>query len=118
MADTPDCFQHEQCLVPPAGWTCSRPAGHDGPCAARPVDSNVIPLRVVPTAAQDIPAALERLAARIRAGELGTVDAVGVAVMADDGVHAYGLGKDGDRAMVCLMFQNIINASARGLDPC
>lgn len=28
--------QHEQCLVPPLGWSCSRPAGHEGPCAASP----------------------------------------------------------------------------------
>jgi hypothetical protein len=26
------------CDVPPAGWTCSREAGHDGPCAARPLN--------------------------------------------------------------------------------
>lgn len=25
------------CTIPPAGWTCSRRAGHDGPCAASPV---------------------------------------------------------------------------------
>ncbi len=25
------------CKVPPAGWWCSRPAGHKGPCAAWPV---------------------------------------------------------------------------------
>lgn len=24
------------CEVPPEGWWCSRTAGHDGPCAARP----------------------------------------------------------------------------------
>lgn len=24
----------EQCTVPPAGWRCTRTAGHDGPCAA------------------------------------------------------------------------------------
>lgn len=24
------------CTVPPAGWWCSRGAGHEGPCAARP----------------------------------------------------------------------------------
>lgn len=23
------------CTVPPAGWTCSRELGHEGPCAAR-----------------------------------------------------------------------------------
>ena len=22
------------CLAPPQGWVCTRPAGHDGPCAA------------------------------------------------------------------------------------
>jgi hypothetical protein len=26
------------CAVPPAGWHCTRPAGHDGPCAAVPVN--------------------------------------------------------------------------------
>jgi hypothetical protein len=26
------------CTVPPEGWACSRGAGHDGPCAATPVD--------------------------------------------------------------------------------
>jgi hypothetical protein len=25
----------DTCTKPPAGWLCSRPAGHDGPCAAR-----------------------------------------------------------------------------------
>lgn len=24
------------CRLPPPGWTCSRTAGHDGPCAASP----------------------------------------------------------------------------------
>lgn len=23
-----------ECKQPPVGWKCSRPAGHDGPCAA------------------------------------------------------------------------------------
>lgn len=26
-----------RCRVPPPGWSCSRQAGHEGPCAARPV---------------------------------------------------------------------------------
>jgi hypothetical protein len=26
----------ESCQKPTAGWACSRTAGHDGPCAARP----------------------------------------------------------------------------------
>lgn len=25
-----------QCAIPPEGWWCSREAGHEGPCAARP----------------------------------------------------------------------------------
>ncbi|WP_387425178.1 hypothetical protein [Sphingomonas melonis] len=24
----------ETCTIPPAGWACTRAAGHDGPCAA------------------------------------------------------------------------------------
>lgn len=26
-----------RCTVPPAGWECTRAAGHDGPCAAIPL---------------------------------------------------------------------------------
>lgn len=26
--------QQTMCTVPPAGWVCTRGAGHDGPCAA------------------------------------------------------------------------------------
>lgn len=26
----------DRCTRPPAGWTCSRAAGHEGPCAAEP----------------------------------------------------------------------------------
>lgn len=26
--------QHQECPLPPAGWRCTRRAGHDGPCAA------------------------------------------------------------------------------------
>lgn len=33
----PPSQRSEVCTVPPAGWWCSRPAGHDGPCAAREV---------------------------------------------------------------------------------
>ena len=28
------------CAVPPAGWRCTRVAGHDGPCAAIPREDN------------------------------------------------------------------------------
>ena len=27
-------YDENECKVPPPGWRCSRPAGHDGPCAA------------------------------------------------------------------------------------
>jgi hypothetical protein len=27
-----------RCTVPPAGWYCTREPGHDGPCAAHPVE--------------------------------------------------------------------------------
>lgn len=30
---------HEACTKPPPGWVCSRDAGHDGPCAASPIES-------------------------------------------------------------------------------
>lgn len=30
-------FYASTCPVPPAGWYCTRQAGHDGPCAAHPV---------------------------------------------------------------------------------
>lgn len=33
-ARRPDPVPAGPCRVPPAGWICSRPAGHDGPCAA------------------------------------------------------------------------------------
>jgi hypothetical protein len=26
------------CTLPPPGWSCSREPGHDGPCAARPIE--------------------------------------------------------------------------------
>lgn len=32
----------DTCTVPPKGWTCSRPAGHEGPCAASPVEAPMI----------------------------------------------------------------------------
>lgn len=38
-AEEQDAFVYdipEKCVVPPPGWRCSREAGHDGPCAARP----------------------------------------------------------------------------------
>lgn len=31
-----DPARWQSCRVPPPGWWCSRPAGHEGPCAARP----------------------------------------------------------------------------------
>ena len=31
-----------ECKVPPPGWKCTRPAGHEGPCAAWPVSHELI----------------------------------------------------------------------------
>lgn len=31
------------CTLPPAGWHCTRPSGHEGPCAAIPNDRNFNP---------------------------------------------------------------------------
>lgn len=33
-----------RCTVPPAGWVCTRDAGHEGPCAAVP---SVDPGRII-----------------------------------------------------------------------
>jgi hypothetical protein len=41
----------QRCTRPPAGWTCSRPEGHDGPCAALPA--------AVPTARELLSSAAE-----------------------------------------------------------
>jgi hypothetical protein len=36
-------FEHvDQCSKPPAGWYCTRAAGHDGPCAAYPQNHSVV----------------------------------------------------------------------------
>jgi hypothetical protein len=32
----PPALPLEECKVPPKGWRCTRPAGHEGPCAAVP----------------------------------------------------------------------------------
>lgn len=37
MTDTPTRIA-SACTIPPKGWWCSREAGHEGPCAARPVE--------------------------------------------------------------------------------
>lgn len=34
----------DDCDVPPAGWSCSRQKGHDGPCAASPVNEHQEPV--------------------------------------------------------------------------
>ena len=39
--------EQEMCNRPPDGWWCSRPPGHDGPCAARPVPSFPFPMPTV-----------------------------------------------------------------------
>lgn len=56
LKDEIDTFEAErgQCAVPPKGWWCSRPAGHEGPCAARPVtrDSGRLPQGEDPSGAE------------------------------------------------------------------
>ena len=37
--DGPDVIGPTICTVPPSGWSCTRVAGHDGPCAAIPAAS-------------------------------------------------------------------------------
>jgi hypothetical protein len=34
MHDYPRVDRAQECPLPPAGWRCTRRAGHDGPCAA------------------------------------------------------------------------------------
>ena len=31
----------EKCTVPPEGWSCTREAGHKGPCATFPIDATM-----------------------------------------------------------------------------
>jgi hypothetical protein len=41
---TPEYEEVEEtsvCTIPPPGWKCTRPSGHDGPCAAVPEDQRV-----------------------------------------------------------------------------
>lgn len=35
-----DLTDTDRCLRPPLGWSCSREAGHDGPCAASPAEGD------------------------------------------------------------------------------
>jgi hypothetical protein len=39
--------EHGGCASPPRGWWCSRPPGHDGPCAARPAPGGTDTTEVV-----------------------------------------------------------------------
>lgn len=32
-----------ECLIPPEGWRCSRESGHEGPCAATPIEFKYVP---------------------------------------------------------------------------
>jgi hypothetical protein len=33
-------YVESKCRIPPPGWSCSRAAGHEGPCAARRVSES------------------------------------------------------------------------------
>lgn|GEM_PF-4156126 len=55
----PDCQsapvllgEERRCELPPAGWRCTRGAGHDGPCAAIPVDEGSDRLEAATAAAR------------------------------------------------------------------
>lgn len=51
--------QHDKgapsCAVPPPGWACTRTVGHDGPCAAAPVDTARPGLGGAPTRCTTLP---------------------------------------------------------------
>jgi hypothetical protein len=36
----PEAVREQMCQLPPDGWWCSREPGHEGPCAARPIQPN------------------------------------------------------------------------------
>lgn len=109
MADFPE-NQHEQCLVPPLGWACSRPAGHEGPCAATRA------LREVVTVCLDPIAALRKLADDLEASP-EKVHAIGIVTLTGDNhLDTYGYGPDGNLPQVCLMMQAAIQRCAKGYD--
>lgn len=43
LAENEDGDPRVRCPLPPAGWWCSRGAGHDGPCAARLIPASGVP---------------------------------------------------------------------------
>jgi hypothetical protein len=57
LALRPEPEKPAMCTVPPAGWVCTRGAGHDGPCAAHPetqglvggVEALMVDIRRLPT---------------------------------------------------------------------
>lgn len=57
----------EQCKVPPAGWRCTREAGHEGPCAAIPCET-AAPLASEPFAGSVNCVCIRTCAASIGAG--------------------------------------------------
>lgn len=77
-------------------------------------EERVVALREVPTVAQDVPAALRRLADGIEAGEYGDVRAVGVVTLdTADNIETLGYGRDGIAPNIALMFQAAIQRFAR-----
>lgn len=81
--------------------------------------SDVVPLREVAPVASDPVGALRRLADRMAAGEMDEDGqpprAVLVLVIEPDGVHGYGLGRDGTLPLTALMAANFIDKAQRGL---
>lgn len=49
----------DRCEIPPPVWTCSRPRGHEGPCAASPEDRADTAARGMFAALEDLERALD-----------------------------------------------------------
>lgn len=63
MTDIDDVIKALECQRPPRGWRCTRSVGHEGPCAA-------IPLEPEPEPAEDSMPGLLVLASNIAGGLL------------------------------------------------
>lgn len=71
------------CDRPPPGWSCSRARGHDGPCAASPVEERRVSREVFVTRAQ-----LDYIAETVR-----RLDREWVLIQQDHSVSLRGLGE-------------------------
>lgn len=60
-------MEAKHCKVPPAGWHCHREPGHDGPCAAYPIDDGG---EAVERLGIDVPAWAAEIRGKVRDAEL------------------------------------------------